>query len=153
MATPKTAAKAAEDTKKIATPAVVETLKTSYANATENFKGYGENLNQVGNVASETVRSTYNGVVAFDRALLNVLRSNLDTWVEHGRNIVKAPNLVAVAEQHKDFLNGQIEAVSGQIKDLTNVAEEQTKASMAPLFSAVDDMVASSKAKKDDKAA
>lgn len=150
MATAKAAAKATEDTK--ATPAVVETLKSSYANVTENFKGYGENISQAGNVASETVRSTYNGVVAFDRALLNVLRSNLDSWVEHGRNIARAPNLVAVAEQHKNFVNGQIEAVSGQLKDLTNVAEEQTKASLAPVFKAVDDLAAS-KAKKDDKAA
>lgn len=151
MATPKTAAKAAEETK--ATPAVVETLKSQYENVTENFKGYTENLNQAGTVASETVRSTYKGVVAFDRALLNILRANLDTWVEHGRNIAKAPNLVAVAEQHKEFVGTQIEAVSGQLKDLANVAEEQTKASVAPLFTAVDDMVASSKSKKDEKAA
>lgn len=152
MATAKPAAKAAED-KKTSTPAVVETLKSSYQNVTENFKGYSENLNQAGTVATETVRSTYNGVVTFDRAVLNILRSNLDSWVEHGRNIAKAPNLVAVAEQHKNFVSSQIEAVGGQLKDLTNVAEEQTKASLAPLFSAVDDVVASSKDKKDDKAA
>jgi hypothetical protein len=154
MANAKAAAKAAEETKASATtPAVVEKLQHSYQNVTENFKGYRENLSQAGTVATDTVRSTYTGVMAFDRAVLNVLRANLDTWVEHGRNIAKAPNLIAVAEQHADFVNTQIGAVGGQLKDLTNVAEEQTKASMAPLFSAVDELVASSKSKKDDKAA
>jgi len=152
MATAKTAPKATEETK-ASTPAVVETLKTSYENVTENFKGYSENLSQAGTVASETVRSTYNGVVAFDRALLDVFRANLDSWVEHGRNLTKAPNLIAVAEQHKDFLTKQIEVVSGQIKELSDVAEEQTKASVVPVFTAVDQMVATSKAKKDEKAA
>lgn len=152
MATTKTAASAPEKAE-AKTTAVIESLKSSYENVTENFKGYGENLNQAGTVANDTVRSTFNGFVAFDRALLNVLRANVDNWVEHGRNIVKAPNLVSVAEQHKDFVAKQIEVVSGQIKDLSSVAEEQSKASMAPLFSAVDDLVATSKAKKDDKAA
>lgn len=149
MATPKTAAKATEEK----ATAVVESLKTSYENVTENLKGYGENLNQAGSVANDTVRSTFNGIVAFDRALFNIFRANVDNWVEHGRNIVKAPNVIAVADQHKDFLAKQIEVVSNQIKDLSDVAEEQTKASVAPLFAAIDEMVASSNSKKSKKAA
>jgi hypothetical protein len=132
---------------------VIETLKTSYENVTGNFKGYGENLNQAGSVANETLRSTFNGVMAFDHALLNMLRANVDSWVEHGSNIAQAPSLVAVAKQHKDFVIKQVETVSAQIKDLSDVAEEQSKTSMAPLFSAVDDMVAAAKTKKDEKAA
>lgn len=142
-ATAATAAAAVQPT------AVIETLKGYGENMTENLKGYGENLTQAGSVANDTLRSTFNGVVAFDRALFNMFRANLDNWVDHGRNIVKAPSIAAVAEQHRDFLVNQIEVVSGQIKDLSDVAEEQSKASMAPLFAAVDTMVSVAKTKAD----
>ena len=156
MANAKTApkAQAATETKETAAPesqatAVLDSLKSTYENATENFKGYGESLSQARTVANETVRSTANGVIAFDRALLNIFRANLDNFVEHGRSIVKAPSIAAAAEQHKNYLAKQIEVVSGQIKDLSDVAEAQSKASMAPLFAAIDGMATPAKGKKD----
>ena len=129
--------------------APIETLKSTYENATENFKGYSNSINNIGSVANETVRGTFNGIMAFDRALLNALRANLDNWVEHGRDLAKTPNLVTIAQKHKDFVGSQVGAVSQQIKELSDVAEEQTKAALAPTFKAVDEFVAT----KNDKAA
>jgi hypothetical protein len=40
--------------------------------------------------------------------------------------------------------------VAGQIKDLTDLAEEQSKAALAPLFDVVDEAVAKSDAKDED---
>ncbi len=141
MATTKAAAKAPATEENNVT-AMVQSIANSYQDVTKNFKGYGENLGQYGSVANETIRKTFDGVVAFDRALINFLRANLDNTVEHGRNIVKAPSIANVAEQHQAFITKQIEAVSGQIKDLSDIAEEQSKAALAPLFSAVDEAVA-----------
>lgn len=146
MAATKTAAKA-PTTEAKSVPAVVKSITDSYQDVTKNFKGYGENLSQYGSVANETIRKTFDGIVAFDRALLNFARANLDNTVEHGRNIAKAPNIANVAEQHQAFIVKQIEAVSGQIKDLSNIAEEQSKAALAPLFSAVDEAVAKAEKK------
>lgn len=129
--------------------APIETLKSTYENATENFKGYSDSISNIGSVANETVRSTFNGVLAFDRALLNAVRANLDNWVEHGRDLAKTPNLVSIAQKHKEFVGAQVGVVNQQIKELSDVAEEQTKAALAPAFNAVDKLVAN----KDDKAA
>ncbi|WP_170783408.1 phasin family protein [Ruegeria lacuscaerulensis] len=142
MATPKTAAKAPTSTEEKNVTAMVQSIADSYQDVTKNFKGYGENLSQYGSVANETIRKTFDGIVAFDRALINFARANLDNTVEHGRNIAKAASVAKVAEQHQAFVIKQIEAVSGQIKDLSNIAEEQSKAALAPLFNAVDEAVA-----------
>lgn len=141
MATAKTAAKAPAAEENNVT-SMVNSITSSYKDVASNFKGYSENLSQYGSVASETVRKTFDGVVAFDRALINFLRANLDNTVEHSRNIAKAPSIANVAAQQQAFVTKQIEAVSGQIKELSNIAEEQSKAALAPLFSAVDDAVA-----------
>lgn len=141
MATTKAAAKPTASEENNVT-AMVQSIANSYQDVASNFKGYGENLTQYGSVANETIRKTFDGVVAFDRALINFMRANLDNTVEHGRNIVKAPSIANVAEQHQAFVTKQIEAVSGQIKDLSNIAEEQSKAALAPVFSAVQEAVA-----------
>ncbi|MBO9412452.1 MULTISPECIES: phasin family protein [unclassified Ruegeria] len=141
MATAKTAAKAPAAEENNVT-SMVNSITSSYKDVASNFKGYSENLTQYGSVANETVRKTFDGVVAFDRALINFLRANLDNTVEHGRNIAKAPNIANVASLQQAFVTKQIEAVSGQIKELSDIAEEQSKAALAPLFSAVEDAVA-----------
>lgn len=131
--------------------AVLKSITSSYEGITKNIPSYGENLGQASTVTSETIRKTFDGIVAFDRALINCLRANLDNAVEHGRNIAKAPSLTNVAEQHKAYITNQIEMVAGQIKDLTDVAEEQSKAALAPLFNVVDEAVAKADDKAEDK--
>jgi hypothetical protein len=144
---PKEEVKASDDNK---ATAVLKSITSSYEGITKTIPSYGENLGQAGSVTSETIRKTFDGIVAFDRALINCLRANLDNAVEHGRNIAKAPSLANVAEQHKAYVTNQIEMVAGQIKDLTDLAEEQSKAALAPLFDVVDEAVAKSDAKDED---
>lgn len=126
---------------------VVETVSSTYQNAARNLSRYGSNAGRFGSIAGETAQLTFKGFIRFERAFANCLRANLDNTVEHGRNILKAPSVADVAVQHTAFLNDQIELIGSQIKDLSDVAEQQSKEALAPLFGYVDETVAKAREK------
>lgn len=119
-------------------PATVSRITSSYRDVTKNLKVYSSNANEIGTVASQSVQKTFNGFVTFERAIVNMLRANLDVTVEHGRDVLKSPNIAEVAKKHAAYLNAQVESVSSQIKELSDIAEEQSKAALEPLTTYVE---------------
>ncbi|MBU3028907.1 phasin family protein [Paracoccus marinaquae] len=105
----------------------------AYGNAAGNLKNAQENVRKVSQAVVASGRATYEGVLEFDRTVLEHVREGIEDSVTYGREVLKAPSLKAVAEMQKDFATRRLNCVASQLKSLVDLAQARTLEAWAPL--------------------
>ena len=93
-----------------------------------------------------TGRKTFEGVVAFDKALFDVLKSNVTSYIDHGKATMSAKSINDVVELQAAYAHSCIEATAANSRELLDLAKTKTEEAYAPVKDALAGLKSGTKA-------
>jgi phasin family protein len=115
-------------TKKTAAP------KTDVNDTIAQARAAGENTVQA---FAASGKAAFEGVIAYDKAVLGYTRVAFDDTVAHLRSALALKDVKELFEAHQAFAKSRYETVAAQGKELAELTRSQVEATVAPLRDAV----------------
>jgi phasin family protein len=109
-------------------------LKTEVNDAIAQARAAGENTVQA---FAASGKAAFDGVIAYDKAVLGYTRVAFDDTVAHVRNTLALKNVNELFEAQQAFAKSRYETVAAQGKELVELTRAQVEATVAPLRDAV----------------
>ena len=95
---------------------------------------------------TESGRKTFEGVLAFDKALLGIVKESITAYVDHGKATLQARSINDVVDLQAAYAHSAIEATAANTRELLDLAKTKTEEAVAPLKEVVAELKSDKKA-------
>lgn len=119
-------------------PAVREIAEKGLAAARENYEKLKASADQVNAALEETYTTASKGVAEYNAKVLEALQSNVSSTFDYFNSMLQAKSLAEAVELSTGHARKQFDAVSGQAKDLSALAQKVAAESSEPLKKSVE---------------
>ncbi len=94
----------------------------------------------------ESGRKTFDGVLAFDKALIDIVKTGVTSYIDHGKATMSAKCINDVVDLQAAYAHSAIEAGAANTRELLDLAKDRTEEAYAPVKQAIADLKDDSKA-------
>jgi len=119
-------------------PAVREIAEKSLATLRENYDKLKASADQVNATIEDTYTTASKGVAEYNSKVLAAVQENVNSTFDYFNSLLQVKSLAEAVELSTSHARQRFEAVSGQTKDLSALAQKVAAESSEPIKSSVE---------------